>query len=247
MVRGFWPKLAASWHTLLDFFLPRPCLGCQEILPAGDPGWLCSTCQADLPLLPWPRCPRCGAPFRSPMVGEHLCQACLRQPPPFMRARAVAFYEGLILEAIHRLKYQRQLLYAKFLGDLMQQDPDIQEIIAGAELLLPVPLHPTRLRWRGFNQALLLARHLAPARLDTQVLIRQRSTRPQVGLTSQERRANVKGAFAVTDPARVAGKNLVLIDDVFTTGATINECARVLRQAKAARLEVITVARVGYA
>ncbi len=247
MARGLWPWLATPWQTLLDFILPRPCLGCHQILPKVAPGWLCSACQADLPLLPHPRCPRCGAPFRSPMGGRHLCHACLRQPPPFHRARAVAFYEGLILEAIHRLKYQRQLLYAKFLGDLLRQEPEVQEIIAGAELLLPVPLHPSRLRWRGFNQALLLARHLAPERVDTRVLIRQRSTRPQVGLNSQERRANVKGAFAVTEPARVAGKNLVLIDDVFTTGATIGECARVLRRAKAARLEVITVARVGYA
>ena len=237
----------ALLQNVLDFFCPRPCLSCQEIIPADFPGLLCPRCLEGLPLLSRPLCPRCGAPFRSPMVGDHLCQTCLRQPPPFDRARAAAFYDGFILEAIHRLKYQRQVLYAKFLGQVAAQTPDISAILADAHLVLPVPLHPQRLRWRGFNQALLLANNLGDVPVAPDILIRLRPTRPQVGLSSEERLANVKNAFAVTDPGQVVGKNLVLVDDVYTTGATIRECARVLRRAGAARLEVITVARVGYA
>jgi len=239
--------MMAAFQTVLDFFCPRPCLNCQEIIPPQTPGLLCPDCLAALPLLPRPRCPRCGAPFRSPMVSDHLCHACLRQPPPFNRARAAGFYDGFILEAIHRLKYQRQVLYAKFLGQIMVREPDISAMLADAQLLVPVPLHPRRLRWRGFNQALLLAKHLSHLPVAPEVLIRRRPTLPQVGLSSQERLVNVKNAFAVTAPQEVNGRNIVLVDDVYTTGATIRECARVLRRAGAARLEVITVARVGYA
>ncbi len=234
-------------NAVLDFFFPRFCLFCQSPLPVTEPGLTCAPCLAALPVLPRPRCRCCGAPFRSPLGGERLCQACLRQPPPFDRARAVFFYEGPILEAIHRFKYQRQLLFGRFLGQTLKQAPEITEIMAAAQLLVPVPLHTRRLQWRGFNQALLLAQHFRGIPVARDLLIRVRATLPQVGLSARERLANVKGAFLVRRPELVADKNVVLVDDVFTTGATVAECSRVLRRAGAARLEVVTVARVGYA
>ncbi len=233
-------------NHVLDFFFPRFCLFCQTSLPAGEPGLACSACQAAIPYLPRPGCLCCGAPFRSRQGGDRLCQACLRQPPPFDRARAAAFYDGLVLEAIHRFKYQRQLLYGKLLGEIMRQASDITAIVASADLLLPVPLHPRRLQWRGFNQALLLAETFRGKPVTREVLCRARPTLPQVGLSSQERLANVKGAFLVRQPHQVAGRNVVILDDVYTTGATVAECARVLRRAGAARIEIVTVARVGY-
>jgi ComF family protein len=234
-------------NHILDFFLPRFCPFCHHPLPAGEPGLVCAACLATIPFLPRPRCLCCGAPFRSRQGGDRLCQTCLRLTPPFDRARAAAFYEGPVLEAIHRLKYQRQLLYGKLLGEIMQQVPDILEAVAAAHLLLPVPLHPRRLRWRGFNQALLLAQTFRDIPVVRDVLVRERPTLPQVGLSSQERLANVKGAFVVRRPDLVAGRNVIILDDVYTTGATVAECARVLRRAGAVRIEVITAARVGYA
>jgi ComF family protein len=158
----------------------------------------------------------------------------------------VAFYDGIVLEAIHRLKYQRQIIYAKFLAQLLAASP-AREGIAETDLLVPVPLHPRRLRWRGFNQALLLARAFPDIPLGRDILVRRRPTRPQLKLSPEERRTNVKGAFLVSDPVVVAGKSVLLLDDVYTTGATAKECARALCQAGAGRVEVLTVARVGYA
>ena len=124
--------------------------------------------------------------------------------------------------------------------------PRCRELVAAADLLIPVPLHPKRLKHRGFNQALLLAQAFPEAPLAREAVVRMRHTQPQVGLNPKERQDNVKGAFAVPDPALVKGKNVLLIDDLFTTGSTVKECARVLRKAGARRVEVLTVARVKY-
>jgi ComF family protein len=118
------------------------------------------------------------------------------------------------------------------------------ELAEAADLLAPVPLHPKRLKARGFNQALLLAQAFPDKPLAREALVRVRHTRPQVGLNPKERRDNVKGAFAVPDPAQVRGKNVLLVDDLLTTGATVKECARVLIKAGAKRVELLTVGRV---
>jgi ComF family protein len=119
-------------------------------------------------------------------------------------------------------------------------------LVADADLLVPVPLHPKRIKNRGFNQALFLARAFPEAALAREAVVRTRHTVPQVGLNPKERRDNVKGAFAVPDPELVKGKSVLLIDDLLTTGSTVKECARVLRRARARRVEVLTVARVKY-
>jgi ComF family protein len=158
----------------------------------------------------------------------------------------VAFYDGSVLAAIHHLKYQRQLIYARFLGQLLAVSR-AADLVAAADLVVPVPLHPRRLRWRGFNQAILLAQNFPDVPLGREILIRRRPTLPQVKLSPQERQTNVKGAFVVPDPAAIKDKSLLLIDDVYTTGATVKECARALRRAGVGNVEVLTVARVGYA
>jgi ComF family protein len=231
---------------LLDFFLPGFCLFCQAPLTPGSEDLACSRCLGNVDPIPQPYCSCCGAPFQSAVGLDHLCQDCLLTPPPFSRARAAAFYEGLVLQAIHRLKYQRQLIYGRFLGQLLAASP-ARELAAGADLLVPVPLHPRRLRRRGFNQAVLLALAFPDLPLGRDVLVRRRPTLPQLKLSPEERRTNVKGAFLVPDPAAVAGRNVLLVDDVYTTGATVNECARALNRAGVGRVEVLTVARVGYA
>jgi ComF family protein len=167
----------------------------------------------------------------------------LYKRPAFRRARAAALYEGPPAEAIKRLKFGRQLAYLPVLHHWLKQT-HCRELLQEVDLLLPVPLHPRRLKARGFNQALLLAQGLSGPPLERQVIIRTRHTLPQIGLNPKERRDNVRGAFAVTHPEKVKRKTVLLVDDLYTTGATAKECARVLRKAGAKQVDVLTVARV---
>jgi ComF family protein len=176
------------------------------------------------------------------------CAACVRRPPVFLRARAAALYlpaaVGLnaLAAAVHALKYGRRRRVAAALGPLLAArypyGPDA--------LLVPVPLHVRRLRARGFNQALLLARALARRRglhIAARALVRLRDTQTQPGLSAAERRRNLRGAFGVREPEAVAGRHVVLVDDVLTTGATADACAFSLRAAGAARVDVFTAGR----
>ncbi|RLA88267.1 MAG: ComF family protein [Deltaproteobacteria bacterium] len=232
-------------YMLLDFFLPRFCLFCGA--PAGpEPGAaICSECQSQIEWIHSPMCPCCGAPFHG-AGPDHLCSPCQLHPPPYHRARAVALYNGPVAQAIKNLKYRRGLIYARLLKNWLATSLGL-ELAQAADLILPVPLHSRRVRSRGFNQALILAQAFPDRPLGRDLLIRTRATKPQVGLSGKERQENVHRAFAVKDPAAVAGKNILLIDDVFTSGATVRECAQVLLKAGAKQVEVLTVARVSYA
>ncbi len=234
-------------NSLLDFFFPRFCLFCGESAEPVPGAVVCTSCQTQVRRLAPPFCRQCGAPFESCGASEDICRDCLAEPPPFARARAALYYEGPAQEAIHRLKYQRQMVFARPLKMWLAASPAGCELAAAADLLLPVPLHPQRLRQRGFNQSLLLAQAFPGRPLVRNLLERHRQTSPQVDLDGQARRENIRDAFGVRDPGAVAGKKVLVIDDVFTTGATVSECARVLLAAGAARVEVLTVARVGYA
>ncbi|HEY9073218.1 MAG TPA: ComF family protein, partial [Desulfobaccales bacterium] len=192
-----------------------------------------------------PLCPCCGRVFEARDGEDRLCGFCQTEAPPFARARAAAIYDpdGPVGLVVKRLKFARQMAYLPLMQSWLHR-PACLELVAEADLLLPVPLHPQRLKGRGFNQALLLAQAFPDKPLGREVLVRSRHTQPQVGLNPKERRENVYKAFAVGQPDLVQGQNVLLIDDLFTTGATAKECARVLRRAGAARVEVLTVARV---
>lgn len=194
-------------------------------------------------------CPRCGLPFAGSGI-DHLCEGCRRRAPRFDRARACALYDvgsdfgSPLATALHRYKYKPDPALAPVLADFLASRCPYR---ADYDVLVPVPLHLERLRWRGFNQAALLARRLArqwALPLDPFGLTRTRATPPQVGLDETERRRNVAGAFAVPRPERVRRRRILLIDDVYTTGATVNECARVLKRAGARRVDVLVLARV---
>ncbi len=231
--------------TVLEFFLPRLCLFCGAGVGETAAQAVCPECEAKIEWVASPLCPCCGLVFEARDGSDRLCGDCQTQAPPFARARAAALYDpdGPVGQAIKRLKFNGQMAYLPLLQSWLKQ-PGCLELVADADLLLPVPLHPRRLKARGFNQALLLAQGFKDRPLGREVLIRERFTVPQVGLNPKERRDNVKGAFAVPQPAAVKGKKILLIDDLYTTGATARECARVLRRAGAARVEVLTVARV---
>ena len=204
---------------------------------------VCPECEAQIEWVASPLCTCCGMMFADRDGADHLCGECQTDPPPFARARAAALYDGPVTQAITRFKFSRQMAFLPVMQHWLKR-PLCLELVAAADLLAPVPLHPKRIKHRGFNQALLLAQAFPEAPVAREAVVRTRHTPPQVGLNPKERRDNVKGAFSVTDPALVKGKHVLLVDDLYTTGATVKECARVLRKAGARRVEVLTVARV---
>ncbi len=232
------------WRATLDLLFPPLCLGCGVGLASSQPPLFCPECQKQITPLAPPFCTCCGRPLPAAAGSGHTCGRCLTKPPAFAKARALTLYSGPMAEAIHRFKYQGEqaglATFAHFHRALVSD-------LAEPDAILPVPLHPERLRQRGFNQALLLAQAFFPKaerRLDPGVLVRLRHTHTQTGMNGTERRRNLKNAFGLTIPERVAGRSILLVDDVYTTGSTVNECAKVLRRAGAARVEVLTLARV---
>jgi ComF family protein len=229
--------------NLLDFFLPRLCLFCGGVVAESAAVAVCGDCEGTIEWVESPVCPCCGLIFPVREGEDRLCGACRTEPPPFTRARAAAVYEGPVAKAVTRFKFGRQMAYLPVMQHWLQI-PRCAELAADADLLVPVPLHPRRLRHRGFNQALLLAQAFPERPLAREVIVRVRHTVPQIGLNPKERRENVRGAFVVPHPQQVKGKRILLLDDLYTTGATAKECARVLRQAGARQVDVLTVARV---
>lgn len=195
-----------------------------------------------------PFCPRYGTPFAVDLgVGALLSARAIADPPAFARGRAVALYDGVARDLVHRLKYGDRLDLAGVMGRMMAASG--RDLLADAECVVPVPLHRWRLWRRRFNQAALLARPVAKAGgrpLELRALTRVKATRPQVGLTRAGRAANLQGAFRVPEQARprIAGKRVLLVDDVSTTGATANAATRVLLRAGAACVDLLTFALV---
>ena len=243
---------------LLAVAYPTDCPLCGSEL-ASD-GWLriCRSCWADLQ--PWcgPVCARCGLPFASPQALDSAlaeCGACRRDEPAFDGAGAFGLYTGKLRRVVLRLKFSGDTRLGRRLGQLLASA--WAALPRGADfnspVIIPVPLHPSRRRERGFNQSDLLAEGLVRALRKHQGatvpavakswLLRQRATPPQTGLSVAARRENLRGAFAVVKPAEVRGRTIVLVDDVMTTGATISACARALKHAGAARVLGLTLAR----
>ena len=231
--------------TILEFFLPRLCLFCEAAVGEEAPVAVCPECEAQIRWVESPLCTRCGMVFEDRDGADRVCGSCQVDPPPFARARAAALYDGPVAAAITRFKFGRQMAFLPVMQHWLKR-PLCLDLVAAADLLAPVPLHPKRIKHRGFNQALLLAKAFPEAALAREAVVRTRHTAPQVGLNPKERRDNVNGAFAVPDPELVTGKSVLLIDDLLTTGSTVKECARVLRRAGARQVEVLTVARVRY-
>jgi ComF family protein len=214
-------------------------------------GSFCDDCWRMIRLITPPYCPCCGEPFRSPMAltssPEYRCGACRAQPPHFDHARAIGRYEGPLRQAIHQFKYRGKLHLKQPLLRLALEHFDTHFPTTVFDAIIPAPLHRERLMQREFNQATVLAKGLAHylhVPMLEQLLVRVRSTRPQVELSGRERRQNVKQAFAVTDAAALEDKQVLVVDDVFTTGATLGEIARTIKVAGARQVDVFALARV---
>ncbi len=229
---------------IVDLLFPSLCPVCGTgLLPDGQT--LCSLCLQDVSLIRSPCCTACGREMIDSAAADHLCGRCLRKSPPYSSARAVAHYQEPVSGLLHRLKYQGEISVLPALREIVGLLSPFP--LQDSDRIVPVPLHLSRLRQRGFNQALLLANLLFPNRKDlilVDSLIRVRHTIPQTGLDGGDRRKNLHQAFTVRFPERVRRKNIVLVDDVFTTGTTVSECSKMLLRAGAAEVRVVTLARV---
>jgi ComF family protein len=232
------------FKRLFQFLLPAQCPCCEKFLEEGQEG-ICSDCLSQIDWIEPPFCSVCGTPFLSKEVKNHPCSNCLTRKKYFKMARSLGAYHGSLQEAIHQWKYQGKIALTSFFGKWMTErmsrywDPDL------FDLLIPVPLHPQRLRQRGFNQVLLLVKELnrrTGIPYGKSLLQKGRATIPQVNLTSAEREKEVRGSFRTTGKEKMKGKSILLVDDVYTTGATVNECSKVLLAAGAERVDVFTLA-----
>jgi ComF family protein len=191
-----------------------------------------------------PYCPRCSRPFPKGST-SHLCTDCLGERLSYDWGRSAAFYQGVLAEAIQRFKYHGDIVLSGPLSWFWKK-VDFED--RSFDAIVPVPLHKSRLQQRGFNQALLLGKTLGKIhgkKVLPSILQRIRNTIPQVELDHRQRVKNVRGAFAVKNPQEIMDKRLLLVDDVLTTGATVNECARVLKKYGAREVLVLTLARAG--
>ncbi|MGO8795097.1 MAG: ComF family protein [Candidatus Sulfotelmatobacter sp.] len=251
---GWTHQLAVSLFSVL---FPSDCRICGTPLVKISRLPVCQECLDAMRPIAGGVCAICGERIFSPYAGtagtgEPRCGVCRRIEPPFVRAVAYGSYESGLRELIHLLKFGGMRPAANILGRMLAEAIGVlaPEFPAESVSMIPVPLHRSKIRQRGFNQAELIARaamkNLAPSarlHLSVGVLERTRETVSQIGLTSHQRRINLRGAFRVAQPEAVKGREVLVIDDVYTTGATVSECARVLRRAGATRVWVATVAR----
>ena len=251
--------------TLFFTLFPADCRICGSPLIRVSRLPVCETCLIALRPLQGSYCAVCGEALHFPVCvergkadceeanrGETRCLICQRVDPPFERAVAYGSYDAELRDLIHLLKFQQVRPAAAVLGRMLAETiANLEQAMpAGTIAVVPVPLHTRKQAQRGFNQAELIARGALkqlsrPKSFDlcTGVLVRRRETGSQIGLTRHQRRENMRGAFAVSDPTRILNRDILLVDDVYTTGTTASECARVLLRAGAARVWVATVAR----
>ncbi|MGO9607469.1 MAG: double zinc ribbon domain-containing protein [Candidatus Binataceae bacterium] len=242
----------ATVAQVLNFLYPPQCAACGASLGLNANKRVCASCLARVEPLPAPLCIVCGGPIESAAGGEERCARCISMPPRFRRARSIARYRASAEDdpaslpaLLRRHKYGLDQAVGRALAEYLGTTLPISR--GDLDLVIPVPLHRRRLWWRGFNQAALLAAEVArrlELPLDTACLVRTRATNPQTYRHHDERLRNVRRAFAAPYPSRVAGKCVLLVDDVMTTGATAEECTRTLLDAGARAVDVFTLARV---
>ena len=236
--------LARAARLTLDIALPTLCVSCRE--PVDGEG-VCAACWARLSFIERPYCPRLGIPFVYDPGPDMLSMEAIANPPAYQRARAAVRYDDVARTLVHALKYQDRTDLAPAMGRWMARAGG--ELLAGADMLVPVPLHWRRAWRRRYNQSGALARVIerqSGVKVRGGVLRRVRATEQQIGLSRAQRATNVQGAFQVSPDRQteVQGRRIILIDDVLTSGATLDACARALLRAKAAQVDVLVFARV---
>jgi len=236
---------------LLNFVFPLSCAVCGKSIRNSKGYSICEDCFDSVKIIEVPICVRCGKPLnKTQYFLEHkdiLCINCKKQLLYFKHARSVGLYDVVLRKCIHLYKYQKEKKLAKPLGKLMiKYLLNNRTIYQKIDLIVPVPLYGDDLVVRGFNQSLLLALEIGEyfsIPVAKNLLVKKKATKFQVNLSKVERERNLHNAFAVTDPKKVMAKNILLIDDVYTTGSTVNECSKEIKMAQAEKICVLTLAR----
>ena len=232
-------------RALLDLIWPRVCEGCGGTV--GDESrYFCWDCLAGLPLIESPFCARCGDPVEGAITHGYVCGVCVDREPGFDAARSAVRFRGPIKDALHRFKYSAATHLSHDLATVMHACVRTQYGREHIDAVTAVPLHALKERVRTYNQARLLASELSRVMkvpLARNCLARVRDTGTQTNLSARDRAKNVRGAFEARHPSWIEGRSILLVDDVMTTGATVSEASRVLKEAGAAKVFVITVAR----
>jgi ComF family protein len=216
--------------------------------------FLCPACASEFLPVEFPQCSRCGMVFKSRQGEDHVCGECLDSPKRFQIARSAGIYKDTLMAVIHCFKYKEKTQLARPLGALLFTAFINFWDKMSIDLIVPVPLHIKKMRIRGFNPSFLLVKdwgHIAESLqidmpdipIDINVLERRRWTQPQTGLGRKERLVNIKNAFHIRNGSKITGKRILLVDDVYTTGATVNECTKVLLKGGAGHVDVLTLAR----
>jgi len=239
-------QLRVFFQGSLDLIFPPRCIYCRLHLQEDEKKQhLCYDCMNDIEYISSPFCIRCGAGFVSVAGVNHLCGSCIQKPPPYQIARSIVLYTPVVKYLLQRLKYRTDTTVVPAIRAIIEKTD--QTVIADTDLIIPVPLHINRLRRRGLNQSLILARLIFPGdrhQISFNNLTRIRDTIPQTTLNGDKRRKNLRGAFQVDNSAAIQNRSICLVDDVLTTGTTISECAKTLVDAGAKKVWVLTFARV---
>ncbi len=233
--------LRAMFETAIVFLYPSRCRVCDDFLGVASMPYICADCWQDVQYLKPPWCDICGTPDVN-----GLCDACATSPPRYGQLRTVALYQTTLQQATHLFKFEKKKVFARHLIELINAHIPVDCDIATYDFILPIPIHKKRLRERGFNQATLLADGIAKAAgvpVLTDALVRKRHTVAQSSLDREARQQNIVGAFEIRNPKVIRGKRLLVIDDVFTTGATIREAVNELWTVDPAEVDVLTLAR----
>lgn len=246
MVPRLKAAIQSALETTLGFLYPNVCALCKEEPAGAHEGFVGAACRKQVQFIRPPFCGRCGLPFDGELTSPFECSNCRELKLYFSSARSAVAAKTVMLEAIHHFKYSRALWFENFLAGLLIEEA--APLLCGQKnaFIVPIPLHPVKEREREFNQAEILAKRLSRATgipLNTRLVRRVRATETQTRLHRDERATNMRGAFSSREGVKLNGERIVLVDDVFTTGATTNDCARALKAAGAGDVCVWTVAR----